>query len=1839
MPNEESLRISYASNVAGLVEKDAAALEKLGDVAEVTERKITKTSRTVSGDARKFDDVTKATNALQRALKDLADTEDRQNSALAAGDVTAEEYTRTMAGAERAVQKAVENLAKAEAQWSAYNAAQAEAAKGGSSAALSFDTLTAAQSAQLLSMRDVTAQFRAGQITVQDYRAALHDIAASYATLGTAAEAATHQMASGLQSHIDNVTGVSSGSADTSDKQADFEAAAEAADKLRAKWVPLARAEQDYAKSQQELNTLLRAGILDLGEYEASMARITSAYQAQKMAIVSTAQAQQDALRTQNETTAAGAQGKINAWAGVSTPEYGQADTRQADFEAAAQDAEKLRAQLVPLAAAQQEYAEAQEKAGAALAANIISQQEYDAYVGKAKTTLDRQTASLSGNAGAAKLTAFEMGILADEAHKFFDQVLAGGNAMQAAFYQVPNMVQIMGGFRASLTRVTSALIGPGALVAGLGAGVAAIAAMGYASESEQQQLAQLSTHLRATRTDYADMATAAEKAARSLHESDSDLSLSDSRTAVQTIVSVPTVDSSQIERYMTDARNLAAIMGQTVPEAAKTMASALQDPAKAAEEFAQQGMPGFNAGLVLMVQHMEQAGNRTGALNSVLKVLEQTTKNAEEQALTPFQASLKNLKDETGGVGDAVVYSFQHMGDGIVGMATAGIKGLTGLIELIEQIAPQVETATKSIWDSVASGMKWVGGKLEGGVEGGLNLLGATNLSHLMAQGTTADPQFSMPNNPATSGMSGVSSSTINESASALDKLSASTTKNTAAWEENRKEIDAMAGTDSSLGGQISDHQRKIEGLTSAIAKLKALGPANYSDGNAEAYNATLKNLTGQLQAEQVALGGLRGPFAELLEQQDRAAQSAAALTGYDKAMVEASQQADDAARQLSGGLASASEKALVQAAAARTLAAEYTTGTAVMLRNTSLQGQIADAWSRGGAAAEHATNYVQAYTDALDHYKEGSPAFAEAVAQRTKALDEQYSAAQKVQLAQQTYANDNQVKLLETETDTIGMNADARTKLINRMQAEQEQLQKGNSLQDESVQKYLESVDALSDSTAAYQHHQQVVQDVTGSLENMTDQLTDGITQGFLQGTSSGMSFKSVLKGIEVQIAAMLVKMALINPLLNKIDGGTRTTMDDITKMFSQQQNGSASTSSDSSWAPTASSDAMNSVYANDNTGSASSSSFSSDWAPTVSGSTSLFSNTESHGGLSSSGQATASNGISVSDIQSIFGSGSSSSSKTSSGFGSLSDMFSGDGGLMSDSGQETASTAGGAMSLVGGAVGGLTTGYSLGKKASNLTGGGEGGKIGAAVGAGIGTVVGSVFGGPIGGMIGGAVLGTIGGIIGGLFNKTHRVYDSVIGSDGQLAIGGTRSKNAKDDVTAGLTTDLDSVNAAYADAGITVSDGSYGEVGHYHKGKKHRSTALTDLLPDITLHSDDANEDLALQQLMPKSFDSISSYTQTIESIKQLADTLDALHVSVAKFDDQTHVTVGHISGYTGDLGKVLSGFDGKTVSTDALENQISTLKELLDITNNGAQSLVSQVADLRDKYQQAADQAKAYGLDYQVILDKGNAVAQQMLDAENTKLTQSDQSVQGRYLAAVGDQEGADLVNFDVSADQQRQSLQDEWRSYLGDSFADNQTYAAQMADLDKTLAAERLKIQTTYADQALAAQQQAEQAAAEKQAEYLSQAQSSVASAFSNLADYVQGLGTSDASPLSVQDQYKLANDNFDTDYQAAMGGDYDALTRLQSESQIALSVDKQWLGSSTDYSNAYQDMLTKLQAIGNLGADTFTANLAKQLAAQQVDATLQVKQSIQTMQAAITAELKQFIRVQTVKAA
>ncbi|MCG4260763.1 phage tail length tape measure family protein [Acetobacter senegalensis] len=1523
-----------------------------------------------------------------------------------------------------------------------------------------------------------------------------------------------------------------------------------------------------------------------------------------------------------------------------------------------------------------------------ALQQQITLEKEARAAADELTTALDEQTLVQSKNTNATKLEGYQVGILMDEAHKFFDQIMAGGNPLQAAFYQVPNAVQIMGGLGNSLQLVRGLLVGPAGIALAAGAAGAAIYKLGAYAESEQQQLTQLSTHLRATRTDYADMATAAEKAARSLHESDSDLSLSDSRTAVQTIVSVPTVDSSQIERYMTDARNLAAVMGQTVPEAAKTMASALQDPAKAAEEFAQQGMPGFDAGLVLMVQNMEQAGDRTGALDTVLKHLELTTKNAEDQALTPFGQALKNLKDEAGPLGDALVYSAKHAGDGIVGMATSGINAIANLITQIKKVPGEIAALGSSALSSAGSFGKWVYGGLEKAVES----MVPSGLAHLMQQGSTPDPQFSMPHNAnamggASAGWGGAATQTNAQSAKAAADMLATvaseqhlnadeaylmrliqpqessagqykdgglvTSKagaigamqvkpenssgydltdlhgnesagakllksyyekydgdltltamaynwgpgNVDKWLTKGSDPDAipqetqdyiakttegavygpttLAGYrqqadtyvskgDAGVSGQMSDLQRTLSGQVSALDSVNK----SYQAGgiSAEQYAADVKILSDQIDATKASIANLRDPTQELAHSQDLAAQSAAGLTGYDRQMISVAQQVDQAQLSLNGTHASAAQVLTAQAQAQRILDAQWQAGTAAVTAQAEGVEKATRAYEAGNMTSDQATAYAQAYTEAQDSFAKGSPAFVQAVKTRTDEMVKASNATKALQLAQQNSQLEDNLTYIQAETASLGQNADQRQVNLAVLQKDLDlHRQYGDIIPDEAL-KNRDLTESIAQATVELQHHQEVLNEVTGAISNMSDQLFDGVTQGFLQGTASGMSFKSTLQGLETQALSMVSKFALINPLLNSIDGGTRATLSDINGLFSSANNGTGGYLSGLS------------IQQQQNVRNEAAQ-YQTDWAPTGTG-------------ITASGKKTLTQELLSTQL---FG------SKNSSGDGTI-----------------------------GSLLGGVGAGLSIGALTSKIGHGTDGG-IGSLIGSGVGAIVGSfvpVIGTVLGGLIGGAGGGLLGSLFGG---KHHYTIDDVSGLNGLLSITNVHNHRNTDSITSGLQDDLDTINQTLSMTGASVDDGLAGQVyAKRYRGKKSNQT-LEDILPDIKLNTDDATFNMALQQLMPSSFSSVSEYTQDIQSLKELSDTLDSMGVAVSKFDDSSHITVDHFNGYTGDMATALSTLDGQTLSTDDLQTKFDAIKDfvgttmpgLLDVTAAGSESLMQQVDDLKDKYQDAANTAASYGLDAQNLLDKGNAIAAMMIDNERTTLAQADQSVQARYMAATGDQEGADLLNQQVSAAQEVQQLQDNWRGFLGDSFAANQTYQDQLADLEKTQAAERLQIQQSYQDKAAEAQQQ-----------YLSQAQSSVESAFSNLADYVQGLGTSDASPLSVQDQYQLANDNFDTDYQAAMGGDYDALTRLQSESQTALSLDQQWLGSGTDYSKAYQDMLTKLQAIGNLGADTFTANLAKQLAAQQVDATLQVNKSIQTM----NATLQRLIRMQAIGA-
>ncbi|WP_349934805.1 phage tail length tape measure family protein [Acetobacter sp. A11-2] len=1586
----------------------------------------------------------------------------------------------------------------------------------------------------------------------------------------------------------------------------------------------LSAAEMAEVMSLRELRSAFENNLLSLNGYRKGVQDITADYAAMQ-------RASDGAL----SSIASSYQSNLNSNLGISLPSNDQSASRLEDVTGAFADADAIRAKIVPLAAAERDYAKAVTEADSALATGIINQQEYDAYVGKATEGLNRQKAAFGGNAAAVKLTSFEMGILVDETHKFFDQVIAGGSPLQAAFYQVPNMVQVMGGLDGALTRVIGGLTGPAGLVVAAGAAGAAILGVGKYAESEQESLAQLSTHLRATRADYNDMATSAENAARALHDQYDDISLSDSRSTVQTIAAVPTVDASQIQRLTADSRDLAAVMNTTVPDAAKTLAAALEDPAKEAQALADQHLPGFNAGLVLSVQHMVQMGQQADAVSLVIQKLESAIHGAADQGLTPFQAAWRSLKDEMGSDYSAMASEARSIGDLFVSMATSGINSLTDLVKLLKQLPDELSTVWSSIKSGSSSGFSWLEGKIES--------LMPASVQKLMAQGNTADPTFSMPSNPATSathvqadgGIKSVQSmidqvaqeqhlngditslmhaiapaesstgqylngQVVRSSAGAIGAMqvkqdnaagndltdlhgnvSASAEylvhlydkyghnqnlvamaynwgetaldeyisgKRTTIPKETSDYVTKVTGGnaygavesarmdqsvssqvskgDPSVAGQQDDLTRSLQGEYTALSNLNKQHQANkISD---EQWASQTKIINAQIDSTKASLANLRDPLQEVDHSQTLAAQSASALTGYDRQMVSVAQEVDQAQLSLNGAHASAAQILAAQAREQSILADAWHASTSAMSDQTQALDKANAAYADGSMSAQDAASYVSAYTDAENSFQKGTPQFVQAMQERISAAKALTVAQQNTQMIGQTNQNNDQVAILQTETSLIGSNDDARQKLVAHMEVEQQLYRQGIPLTDKYAQNLLSSTDALSDATVEYQHQQQVMDDFTGSISDMADQLSDGVVQGFVQGTSAGMSFKSMLQGVEASVASVIARFALINPLLNSIDGGTRTTLADLGNLFGK-------------------------VGAGSNTSSASS----------------ILSGYGEGNDITSSGWAYSP--WEALNVKNQISNPAGSAAKSGGMFSGLENLFSG----KAADGSGIFSSVGSAVSSIGSYMGMAGAAFGIGDMAYNL--------------------------------------------LSQLFAKRKKDYQYVsVGSDGMLDISGHVYKHihGNDNVASGLQSDLDNINNVFGYTGVSATNtDTIGKVGWSKKGKKSKTYSLTDLLPDLDLTSSDATMQQELKQLMPTSFDSVGTFTQDLESLKTLADALDSMKVSVSKFDDSSHVTVDHFTGYTGDMAKALSTLDGGTYSVDDLQSKFEAIEEfvgttmpgLLDVTASGSESLMQQVDDLKQKYQDAANTAASYGLDAQALLDKGNAIAAMMIANEQTTLSQSDQSVQARYLSATGDQEGADLLNQQVSAAQEIQQLQDNWRSFLGDSFADNVTYQQQLTDLEKTQNAERLQIQK----------------------EYQSEANEKLESVFDSLDTYEKGLITSDASPLSVADQYKAANDNLHTDYQAALGGNYDALSALQTDMQTFLSLSQKFNGGGAAYVSDFNMVQTIVKALGGMDLTKVQTDVLNKIQQEQSDGLQTLASLLQDLLKTSVAQLQE----------
>lgn len=270
-------------------------------------------------------------------------------------------------------------------------------------------------------------------------------------------------------------------------------------------------------------------------------------------------------------------------------------------------------------------------------------------------------------------------------------QQLASGAPVWTTFIQqgaqVGQVMAVTGTSLGALARgAVAAIAGINPLILVVAASAVAIGALAVASESSARNLNDLENSLRGTRSDYVGLAKDVDAAARAIAAS-TGIGTSAARSAGGIIAGAAGFSGVQqdLEDLIRTANGLAIVFGKELPDAAKDMASALNDPGKAAQQLAETYFPGMSAALAHSIRVQAEAGDRAGAFARVLEVMKNQTAGAADK-ITPLERSVRDLSTAFTGAGQGGRSLANALGDAITGAVAGAIDKLTALLNLIKE-------------------------------------------------------------------------------------------------------------------------------------------------------------------------------------------------------------------------------------------------------------------------------------------------------------------------------------------------------------------------------------------------------------------------------------------------------------------------------------------------------------------------------------------------------------------------------------------------------------------------------------------------------------------------------------------------------------------------------------------------------------------------------------------------------------------------------------------------------------------------------------------------------------------------------------------------------------------------------------------------------------------------------------------------------------------------------------------------------------------------------------------------------------------------------------------------
>ncbi|WP_133636890.1 phage tail length tape measure family protein, partial [Zavarzinia compransoris] len=339
-------------------------------------------------------------------------------------------------------------------------------------------------------------------------------------------------------------------------------AAASSIEALRARYVPLAAAEQAHARAQDEITLAVRLGAIAQDQAAAASARASAALDEQRRAL---------------DPTEA-------AWRGLA-----------AAVVAGAVATDQVRAKYLPLAAAEQAHAAALRDIQDAERLGILTKAEAAVAIERQAQALDRQRAALAGArsgltgyAATGRLAAHEASNLAYQINDVVVSLAGGLSPAMVALQQGPQISQIFGGWgnaaRALVGYLTPARLAIGGIASAVVGG--ALAYTGYLASTKAVEVAVtgLGRNSGVTVERLIEVAEASADAAG--------VSKSASVELATSFVSTGKIGEAQLGRLIEMSRDFGVTIGTDAAGGAERLAEMLADPVKGARTlFEQMGL------------------------------------------------------------------------------------------------------------------------------------------------------------------------------------------------------------------------------------------------------------------------------------------------------------------------------------------------------------------------------------------------------------------------------------------------------------------------------------------------------------------------------------------------------------------------------------------------------------------------------------------------------------------------------------------------------------------------------------------------------------------------------------------------------------------------------------------------------------------------------------------------------------------------------------------------------------------------------------------------------------------------------------------------------------------------------------------------------------------------------------------------------------------------------------------------------------------------------------------------------------------------------------------------